>query len=274
MREKRYRPYTSKYVLLFLAAASFITLVLGVYNIADYSSFKNKAAETEAVITDAYVYHSYRRSGRRRRSRYECTAYLEYTVNGETYNCTIRDFDSSSLYMSESDYIGRSVTLLYDPDNPSDARPANRKGAGVPLTVAGIALAAMCAFFYGQNNYYEKMIKNGAVLDAVVTDIEHKTVVHRYRTGRGLSLRAAVNSYTDEEHYSIIVCEWENPLTGQKYIFRSQRVKEFVEPYVGQTVRVYADPQNYNKYFVDVDDLLAKPFMSGRNKAFTYKNRP
>lgn len=267
---KRYQPYTHKYVLLFLAAASFVTLLLGIYNIADSAAFKNKAVETEAVITDAYVQ---RRSGSRSsRRRYICTAYLEYSVGGTAYSCTVRNYDRSYTYVSESNYIGRIVPVLYDPDDPSDARPANRREVGVPLLIAGIATAAMFAFFYYQNNYYDKMIKNGAVLDAVVVDVEHKTVVHRYRSGRGLSHIGS--SYTDEDYYSILVCEWENPVTKQKYIFRSQQIKEFVEPYVGQTVRVYADPRNYAKYFVDVDSLLSQPFLNGKKKPYTYKNQP
>ncbi len=269
MREKRYQPYTHKYVLLFLAAASFVTLLLGIYKIADSAAFKKKAVETEAVITDAYIHSS---SDGDAGTSYTCTAYLEYSVNGTVYNCTVRNYDRSRRYMTESDYIGNRVPMLYDPDDPSDARPANRREVGVPLLIAGIATAAMCAFFYHQNNYYEKMIKNGAVLDAVVVDVEHKTVVHRYRSGRGLS--SIGSSYTDEDYYSILVCEWENPVTKQKYIFRSQRIKEFVEPYVGQTVRVYADPRNYEKYFVDVDSLLSQPFLNGKKKPYTYKNQP
>lgn len=270
MREKRYQPHTNKYVLLFLAAASFVTLLLGIYKTADSAAFKNKAVSTEAVITDAYVR---RRSGNRSsRRRYICNAYLEYAVDGTAYSCTVKNYDRSYTYVTESDYIGRIVPLLYDPDDPSDARPADRREVGVPLLTAGIAMAAMCAFFYHQNNYYDKMIKNGAVLDAVVVDIEHRTVVHRYGYGRGLT--RIRSGYTDEDYYSIIVCEWENPITKQKYIFRSQQIKEFVEPYVGQTVRVYADPRNYSKYFVDVDSLLSQPFLNGKSKPFTYNNQP
>ncbi len=270
MRERRYRPYTSKYVLLFLAAASFFTVLLGLLMVVDQANFNKKAAATEAVITDAYVR---RKGGRSSGRRYVCNAYLEYTVNGVTYNCTIRNFDRSYGYISKSDYFGRIVTLMYDPDDPSDARYADKRGVGVPLMIAGAAMAGMFAFFYRKNGYYEKLIKNGAVLDAVVVDIEHKTVVHYYRSrSRGAFGTRGGTNYTDEDNYRIIVCEWENPLTGQKYVFRSRRIKEFVEPYVGQTVRVYADPQNYEKYFVDVDDLLAKPFTNGKSKAFSYEN--
>lgn len=272
MRERRYRPYTSKYVLMFLAAASFFTVLLGLIMTVDQANFNKKAAVTEAVITDAYV----RRTGSRRSGgrRYVCNAYLEYAVDGKEYSCIVKNFDRSYGYTSKSDYFGRTVTLLYDPDDPSDARPAGRKGAGVPLMIAGAVMAGMFTFFNRKNGYYEKLIKSGAVLDAVVVDIEHKTVVHYYRSrSRGFFGARGGANYTDEDNYRVIVCEWENPLTGQKYVFRSQRIKEFVEPYVGQTVRVYADPQNYEKYFVDVDDLLAKPFMNGKSKAFTYEKR-
>jgi len=261
MRERRYMPRTSKYVILFLAAASLATLLLGIYMTVENAAFKKKALETEAVITDAFVR---RRSGSGKHSgkRHVCDAYMEYVIDGVTYNCTVDNYDRSYGYISESDYIGRTVILLYDPDDPTNARPADSRGVGVPLIAVGIITAGVCVFFYMQGNYYERLIKSGAVLDAVVVDVEHKTVVQYSR----------YEAFRDEEHYRILVCEWENPITKQKYIFRSKRIKEFVEPYVGQTVRVYADPKNYERYFVDVDDLLDKPFMNGKSKPFTYGN--
>lgn len=268
MRERRYLPYTKNSVLVTLAVVAFVTLLIAVCFAADYANFKRKAETAEAVVTDASVYRSSRRSGRRRSSRYICTVYLEYTVDGETYNCTISDFDRSSIYISENDYIGMIVPILYNTDDPSDAREAKPR-ATAPFVITGIAAGLLCLVLKYRNNYYERMIKNGAVLDAVVVDVEHKTTVHysRYRSHR----LPGVDSFRDEEHFSIIVCEWENPVTKQKYVFRSQKVSEFVEPYVGQTVRVYADPQNYEKYFVDVDFLLDRPFMNGKSKPFTYQ---
>ncbi len=268
MRERRYLPYTKNSVLVTLAVVSFVTLLIAICLAVDYANFKRKSETVNAVVTDAYVSHRTRRSrGRRRSSGYSCTVYLEYTVDGETYKYTIHDYDRSSIYISEDDYIGMTVPILYNTDDPSDAREAKQRTTA-PFVITGIGAGVLCLILSYRNKYYERMIKNGAVLDAVVVDVEHKTEVRysRYRS----RMFSGVDGFRDEEHFSVIVCEWENPITKQKYVFRSQKVSEFVEPYVGQTIRVYADPQNYEKYYVDVDYLLAQPFMNGKNKHFTY----
>ncbi len=268
MRERRYLPYTKNSFLVTLAVIAFVTLLIAICLTVDYANFKRKAEAVDAVVTDAYVFRHTRRSNGRRRTRYSCTLYLEYTVNGETYKYTISDYDRSSVHLSEDDYIGMTVPILYNTDDPSDAREAKPRTTA-PFVITGIGAGLLWLILSYRNKYYERMIKNGAVLDAVVVDVEHKTTVHysRYRS----RMLPGVDSFRDEEHFSIIVCEWENPVTKQKYVFRSQKVSEFVEPYVGQTVRVYADPQNYEKYFVDVDYLLDQPFMNGKSKPFTYQ---
>ncbi len=256
MREKRYSPFVNKYLLMILAAVSVITLLVGICKTIDHISFNRTALETKAVITDAYVGYSSGDGAEK-----YCDAYMEYTVDGVTYNCFVENFDTTyDMSVSKRDYIGMKTTLLYDPKYPSDVRLITGN-PGITLIAVGLIMAAGCVFLYFRNGYYERMIKNGAVLDAEIVDVECK-ITEEY------------DEFGCEKNYcSILVCEWVNPLTGQKYVFRSQRIKEFVEPYVGQTVRVYADPQNYEKYFVDVDDLLAKPFMNGKSKAFTYEKR-
>lgn len=271
MKEKRYHPFTSKYIIMLLAIIGFAAVFWGIFLAADYAHFIKTAVSTEAVITDTYIHHL-------KGSRRICDAYLEYTVDGKNYKFVIYNYASGSSYnMREKNFLGRRVKLLYNPANPAQSRTDEEPyGRSALIVMAGIASWILCAYFNRRNRYYQKLFASGAVLDAVVTDIEHKTVVYRGRTrARGIfGAGRKFANYTDEEHYSIIVCQWNNPVTGEVYVFRSVRVKEFVEPYVGQTIRVYADPSNYEKYFVDVDSLLAQPFLNGKSKPFTFTKQP
>ncbi len=245
MREKRFSPFVNKYLLLILAAVSIITLLVGICKTIDHISFNRTALETEAVITDAYVGYSSGDDAEK-----YCDAYMEYIVDGVTYNCFVENFDTTyDLSVSKRDYIGLKTTLLYDPEYPSDVR-FKTNNPGITLITVGLLAAAACVFLYRRNGYYEKLIKNGAVIDAEIVDVECKMTEEYDEFG------------CKKKYYSILVCEWVNPLTGQKYTFRSPRTEAFLEPFVGRTVRVYADPKNYEKYFIDVDRLLEQPVMN------------
>ncbi len=253
MREKRFSPFVNKYLILILAAVSILTFLFGIFRTIDHISFTETALETEAVITDAYVgYESGDNSGK------YCDAYMEYIVDGVTYNCLVENFDTTAdLSVSKRDYIGLKTTLLYDPEYPSDVR-FKTNNPGIILIAVGLLAAGACVYLYRRNGYYERLIKNGAVLDAEIVDVECKITEKYDEFG------------CEKKYYSILVCEWVNPLTGQKYTFRSPQTEAFLKPFLGQTVRVYADPQNYEKYFIDMDRLLEQPVVNGKNKHLTY----
>jgi hypothetical protein len=60
----------------------------------------------------------------------------------------------------------------------------------------------------------------------------------------------------NDQHPFFIVCQWQNPETGQRHIFTSENVWFDPEGYInGNTINVYIEPDNPKKYWVDLSFL-------------------
>ena len=57
-----------------------------------------------------------------------------------------------------------------------------------------------------------------------------------------------------------ILCEWCNPVSGQVHKFSSLAKDNALPNYIGKSVKVYVDPNDYSKYYVDVDSVINQPF--------------
>lgn len=259
MSEKKYLPHTSKYFILALVPVSLVLIFWGIFLSADYNIFMKDAVNAVGVITDVYISTS--------DDKDVCNAYVEYVVDGVSYEYYIHRYDRGYL-LHKNDYIGNMVELLYSSKNPAKARLAEAPYAkSIYMLLAGIAAAVLCYVLYRKNKNFDRIIQNGITLDAIITKIE---TVNEYELG--IQGFLGTRRFDDEpDPIFVIVCEWENPVTGQKYEFKSIQIKEFVEPYVGRTIKVYVDPDNYSKYFVDINSILAQPF-NEKTKPFSYNS--
>ncbi len=103
-------------------ASGILIIVIGIVmaivvfgNQAKYKAFVAKAQQTPGYVTDVDKKTTRTRTGsgsRRRRTKY--TAYVKYTVNGVDYTTS---FSSGASSLS----TGSTVTIYYDPANPSKA---------------------------------------------------------------------------------------------------------------------------------------------------------
>lgn len=103
-------------------ASGILVIVIGVImavvvfgNQAKYKAFVAKAQQTSGYVTDIDKKTTRTRTssgGRRRRTKY--IAYVKYTVNGVDYTTS---FSAGASALSE----GSTVTIYYDPANPSKA---------------------------------------------------------------------------------------------------------------------------------------------------------
>ena len=111
---------------LFAGILAGIVLIVGVY----MTFFQTRGfIKTTASITDL-----------RMDSTGENTVYyptVEYTVNGKTYT---RELDTGS----RSYQIGQTISVLYDPGNPSVAHDGS--GFGLYLMIAGAVILAVIVF--------------------------------------------------------------------------------------------------------------------------------
>lgn len=66
-----------------------------------------------------------------------------------------------------------------------------------------------------------------------------------------LNMSVTVNGY----HPYRADCEVFDPISGERYLYRSENTMEDISGLVGMSVIVYADPNNRKKYYVDVASL-------------------
>lgn len=77
------------------------------------------------------------------------------------------------------------------------------------------------------------------------------------------NLRVWKNYYwgVDKRHWCYLFCDFEDPVTHQKYEFRSDKLWVDIEPIIAEKkinkIPVYIDSKNSKNYFVDVDELTA-----------------
>ena len=64
-------------------------------------------------------------------------------------------------------------------------------------------------------------------------------------------------------------CRYEDIFTGAVYLFSSENIWIDPQMYIGQQVAVYVDGENYKKYYVDVDSLLAAE--NSRSQIYDYR---
>ena len=108
------------------AAVLFFGIILLFFGGSTIRQAKN-FPETQAVVTYAEKEIIY---GDDNTYREKMTAYVQYTVDGKTYNEILNNASKSLSY-------GDEITVKYDPDDPSYVT-ALTKGSGVIALVLGI----------------------------------------------------------------------------------------------------------------------------------------
>lgn len=224
----KYRP--NKLIYIFAAVfggVGIIFILLMISSLCSWISFKEKAVETTAVITDIRTEHStYRQNGKtKHRTAHEVS--IEYKVDGVTYN---NDLDYYTSGMSEGD----EITILYDPENPEKHRSYSWVVCitfGVFIVVFGGIGFALGIYEFKKTKYINSLIdRNEYVVCYEWEEVNSGTTVNNVR-------------------YKMIVCRYEG--AGGTLTFHSHPYHPAKRPfYPGQPVTVYVDVNDPNKYYV------------------------
>jgi hypothetical protein len=150
---------------------------------------------------------------------------------------------------------GDTVTVLYNPANPGDASLKDWSlwfGAGMFLLLGSVfaSIGLVSSFLVRRKKSKERWLQShGTRILADFSSIRH-------------NVAEIVTDSTDIEINSsdtwYIVCQWLNPQTNQIHLFRSEGIQ--FDPTAFVTVRqipVTVDPQNFNRYSVDLSFLPA-----------------
>lgn len=169
----------------------------------------------------------------------EHEVYISYNIDGKEYESKLNGYSSSF-------YEGKQIEIYYDKDNP------NKIGVkSIDLVFLIFPILGLISFIIGMSGLmvkikrkkFEKRLKeNGKI---IYGDYVETILNTSYR----------VNG----KHPYNIICEWNNPIDNQKYIFKSKNIwinpEHIIEEKNIKQFPIYIDEQNIKKYIIDTDKL-------------------
>ena len=219
------------WIIFFIIGIVFVIigLIISTKNIFNY---ENKVATT-GIITQISLYRNH--SGNR---SYQVN--VLYNVEGKEYESILNGYVSSF-------YKGKEIDIYYDKDNPSKISSKSLDlvflifpGIGlIFVTIGGIGILVKTK----KKKLKNKLKENGELIYANYIE----TVLNSSYSSNGI-------------HPYNIICEWNNPQDGKKYVFKSENIwinpKTLLEEKNIKTLPVYINLENISQYFVDIDSLV------------------
>jgi hypothetical protein len=203
-----------------LLVLSLIGIVAGIAVYFEASEFQKKAKVTEGIVENRRI----------------SSFHVIYSSD---------DGVKHDLYISQKNNRlndGDKVKVFYRMDNSTNARINDGKKGGKKIVIISIVLL-LFDFFMMYNNRRNMRISdnfknNGRKVKAEIlsVDIDITTTILR-------------------KHPIIIKCKWNDPITGKEYIHTLRYIWNHPDPPVAghNTIDVYIDRENPDKYFIDTD---------------------
>jgi len=198
----------------------------GIYLFVDEASFRKSAIETEGIITRIEAYRS------RGETRYR--VFVAYTVGSERYESRLGDM---SAEMKE----GQPIRIYYSPSNPNRITHA-----GSIFLLLKVPLFGVPFFLVGFISLY-KQRKRRKLKEALLTN-GHRVMADISEITNDI---ATIGTITFKGSYYVI-CKWTDK-AGKDHFFKSNRIWEYPRLEGITTIIVYLDPNDYSKYYVDMD---------------------
>lgn len=212
---------------IIIIAFGVLFLVISFFLAKSDKEFKEIALPTTGVITDIEVDYV-RRNGKTRKDH---DVYVEYVVDGVVYNEKLNYYHSGM-------YRGQKLTVYYNPEYPYEMR-GESSGSGIMTVVScifiliGVAVAVPDVLSRGKK---KKLMATGEKTEGLITNVYIDRSI----------------SYNKRHPYRAD-CEVTNPVTGEVYLYSSERVMNNIMHLQGRLVDVYYDPNNRGKYYIDLD---------------------
>lgn len=212
---------------------STIGLLFAVIGIAIGISFSDFSAKAESTTAEITRIETYTKSSNGSLTTYH-DVYVKYSVDGVTYNVLLDYFDSSM-------YVGGTVEVLYNPDNPAEIKGNDITitfiftGMGIVFLIIGLLVGVIP---YTKEVKRKKLIETGEQATGVITNV----IVDR---------SVEING----RHPYKAECEVIDPITGERYLYSSQTVMNDISYLIGQSIAVYYNPDNRGEYYVDLDSV-------------------
>ncbi|MBQ8175451.1 MAG: DUF3592 domain-containing protein [Oscillospiraceae bacterium] len=220
-------------VVFFLVGV--LLVIVSIITFVGNKQFEANAETVMATITEIDTYRT--RSNGKTKTHHN--VFIEYEIDGKTYNRELN-------YYTASMYEGKEIEVMYNPDNPADAR-ANDDFAWIILVFMGLIFGTLGGGLFFTNviagGKRKKLMENGDRVTGTITDVI--TVTNVKINGR--------HPYKAE-------IEVIDPYTSEKYLYSSKQVIDDISYMVGSTVDVYVDRDDKSKYYVDLDSVAADEY--------------
>ncbi|WP_421780334.1 DUF3592 domain-containing protein [Kiloniella litopenaei] len=141
---------------------------------------------------------------------------------------------------------GESVSILYEPENPQDAKINDTLSLWFSPVILGLVGLIFSAFGIGISIYLSKkeklknyLLRHGSPITAKIDSIAENTSIR-------------VNGRYPFQ----VISQWQDPTNNTLHIFKSENIWFNPSPHIDQdTVTVFVDQSNPKKYFVDLSFL-------------------
>lgn len=226
--------------IFFAAGMSFFWA--GIIHTVSFNSFKSKAETVLAEIT--YIDS---RSARRDSST-RTDVWVSYTVDGQQYETKLN-------YYTTGMHVGDTIEIYVDPENPSKIKAGTVLGDVIFMLVGGVfAFVGGCIMAVNAAKIFQKkrLIRDGEQLTATVTNVYMNN-----------------NVRINGRHPYKAECEFNDPYSGERYLFSSENVTDNISYMVGYPVTVYTDRNDRSKYYVDIGGLTEQ--YNEENKIHDYR---
>lgn len=218
---------------VFLPIGVLILIIAG-FVLANSQKFYSNAQTTEAIITDIV-------STRDIDNGRNYDVYINYEIDGTKYD------DVRLNYYNSSMDIGDTITVYYDPSNPSKVR---MKMGSILVLFALVPIGVIFTFV-------------GLLLFSIVYR-KKKRVVRLKENGRRIYVEVnnvVVNNSTRINGKSPyrIECSWLDEKTGKTYLYKSENI--WFDPtnlVIGTQLPAYVNPNNLKEHYIDISAIEDK----------------
>lgn len=167
------------------------------------------------------------------------STFVTYSVDGQAYENSINSYSSTWS-------VGDEITVYYNPQNPNQIKTTMPIILFIMFGFIGILFIIVgIVFSFVEKNSKKKkafLLESGSTLTATVIRFE-------------VNMSLSVNG----RHPYRLEVEYDDG--NNKHRFKSDNVWENVtSDCIGETVKVYYDPNNMNKYYVDTDSLFNETY--------------
>lgn len=225
-----------------------IALIVGLFTLGmgikvqwDNHQFMKEAETAEAFIEDIVVSEksTYSYSEKKHRTKTSHEVYVSYEIDGIVY-------DNVSLnYYSSGMQEGDTIKIYYNPENPREILADGSQFAGILITgLLGFVFTVVGVCFVAS---YVKFLKKRKLM---ITGTCIKLPIVEKRVNKHVRVNGQYGCY--------VVCAKEDSSSNLQRVYKSDTYydSEFNSRYdLGDLVSIYIDPQNADKYFMDMEHV-------------------